>query len=246
MLCSEASMVNTGLDGIQAVSLRCRSWGCPLCNAARKSQLVALAKSGDPNTFITLTVTPRFGSSPYDRARRLADAWREIIRLAKARYGYRTIPYLCVFEATKKGEPHLHILCRVKWIGQKWLSDQMKRLMMAPRVDIRRVHNKKKLAFYISKYIGKDPHRFQSCKRYWTTRNYELTKFEPTKPDGRWDQCWKLVRTPLAALAEEWRQQGREVELGRHRILCSWHGPPDDVWAEVEYITVRRRMGKSW
>ncbi len=48
MLCSEASMVNTGWDGIQAVSLRCRAWTCPLCCESRRKQLVALALSGQP------------------------------------------------------------------------------------------------------------------------------------------------------------------------------------------------------
>jgi len=239
-------MVNRGWDGIQAVSLRCRSWTCDICREARKKQLVALAKSGDPNTFITLTVNPKFGSSPYDRARRLADAWRKILRMVKAKYSYKTIPYLCVFEATKLGEPHLHILCRVKWISQDWLSKKMAKLMMAPVVDIRRVKNKNKLAYYISKYIGKDPHRFKTCKRYWTTRDWELTTFEPEKPEGRWHSQWELVRTPLSELAEEWRGEGLEVENGRHRIVAKWRGPPDDVLAELRYIAARRRLCRSW
>lgn len=246
MLCSEASMVNHGWNGVQAVSLRCRSWGCPLCQESRKKQLVALARSGQPTTFITLTVNPHFGSSQYDRARRLADAWRVIVRLAKTKYGYKSIPYLCVFEATKKGEPHLHILCRVKWISQKWMSKQMDRLMKAPVVDIREVKDPKKIAYYITKYCGKEPERFESCKRYWSTRDWELTKFEPTKPDGVWDHHWTLVRTPLASLADEWRAQGREVEEGRHRLLCRWHDPTPDVVAQCLYIAARKRMGKSW
>jgi len=239
-------MVNRGWNGIQAVSLRCRSWGCPLCHESRKKQLVALAKSGNPDTFITLTVNPEFGSSPYERARRLADAWRTIVRLVKAKYGYATLPYFCVFEATKNGEPHLHILARVKWISQKWLSEQMAELMMAPVVDIRRVRDKKKLAYYISKYCGKDPHRFESCKRYWTTRDWELTKFEPTKPEGNWDHRWALVRTPLAALAEEWRAQGREVEEGRHRLVCRWPGPSPDQLFAIHCIKVRKQKGLPW
>jgi len=246
MLCSESSMVNQGWNGIQAVTLRCRSWKCPLCEESRRKQLVALARSGNPTTFITLTVNPEFGASQYDRARRLADAWRVIVRLAKTKYGYKSIPYMCVFEATKNGEPHLHILARVKWISQSWMSEQMDKLMKAPVVDIRTVTDKKKLAYYISKYCGKEPHRFETCKRYWSTRDWEVEKFVPEKPEGVWDHTWTLVRTPLGQLADEWRAQGREVQQSRHRLLCTWHGPPPDVIAELAYIDARRRMDKSW
>ncbi len=239
-------MVNAGWDGLQAVSLLCRSCGCPLCSESRRKQLVALAKSGDPNTFITLTVNPAFGSSPFDRAHRLADAWRVIVRLVKAKYGYTELPYFCVFEATLNGEPHLHILARVKWISQKWLSEQMKRLMLAPVVDIRRVKNKNKLAYYISKYCGKEPHRFQTCKRYWTTRDYELTRFEPEPQPGRWHRHWQLEKVHIGQLADDWRSQGYEVTDTRHRVLAWAQGPPDDEIAAFEYLSRRRLKGLSW
>lgn len=246
MLCSEASMVKQGLDGLQAVTLRCRSWGCPLCEASRRSQLVALAKSGDPTTFITLTVNPAEGSGPPERARRLVDAWRSVIKLVKHEYGYEAIPYFCVFEATKNGEPHLHVLARVGWIDQKWLSRQMKALTNSPIVDIRRVRNKKKLAYYIAKYCGKEPHRFATCKRYWTTQNWELVKFKPEPPPGRWHARWRLVRTPLGDLADEWRSQGYQVEQTRHRVLAVAQGPPDDEVAWWDYLTRQRRRGRPW
>jgi len=246
MLCGEASLVNRGLDGVRAVSLRCRSWKCSECRKSRRKQLVALALSGKPTTFITLTVNPAWGSSPYERARALADAWRVVVRLAKTKYKLQALPYLCVFEAQKSGEPHLHILCRVKWISHGWLREQMARLIGAPIVDVQRVRNAKKLAFYVAKYIGKDPHRFHTCKRYWATRDWELTAFEPKPPPGRWHSGWEIVRTPLDQLAEEWRDQGMAVEKSRHRLLVCWHGPPDDVLAEIDCIMARRRRGLSW
>ncbi len=246
MLCSESSMVNHGIDGHQAVSLRCRAWTCELCEKSRRQQLVALAKSGEPTTFITLTVNPAHGANPVDRARQLADAWRTIIKLVRKKYGYTKIPYFCVFEATKNGEPHLHILARVKWISQKWLSSQMEALINAPIVDIRRVRDKKKLAYYVSKYCGKAPHRFATCKRYWTTQDWELTKFKPEPPPGRWHSKWELVRVPLSALADEWRAQGYEVEQTRHRIYACAQGPPQDVLDAIEDIIRRRELGCEW
>ncbi len=226
MLCSEASIVKRGWDGYQAVTLYCRSWSCPICAPRRKNQLIALAKSGNPDTFITLTVNPDHGSSPEERARELADAWRRIVRMVKAKYGYAEIPYFCVFEATKKGEPHLHILARVKWISQKWLSKQMARLMGAPVVDIRRVRNKSKLAFYLAKYMGKDPHRFATCKRYWQTRGWEVEKYEPREPRGVWPDKWKIEDRALDALEAEWRGKGMAVTRADGYLIAYVTGPP--------------------
>ncbi len=246
MLCGEASLVNRGHDGIRAVSLRCRSWKCPECSERRRKQLVSLALSGKTNRFITLTVNPAWGSSPAQRARALADAWRVIVRLAKTKYRQKSLPYLCVFEACESGEPHLHILARFPWISQKWLSDQMARLIGAPIVTVEAVRVTKKAANYIAKYAGKGPFKFAASKRYWSTRDYELTKFKPEPPPGRWHSHWEIVRTPLAALADEWRREGLEVEASGSRLLCSWHGPPQDELDAVALIDRLRDRGLPW
>ncbi len=226
MLCSEASVVNRGLDGYQAVTLRCRSWSCPLCEESRRKQLVALAQSGNPTTFITLSVNPAFGSGPADRARRLVDAWRTVVRRAKAEFQIDKIPFLAVFEATKKGEPHLHILARVKYIPQTWLADQMNLLMKAPVTDIRQVRTKKGVAYYISKYCGKEPQRFETCKRYWCSRDWEETPFEKEDAPGYWPDGWKIEPESLSALEDRWRSFGMEVTRKRHHVLAYAVGPP--------------------
>ena len=152
--------------------------------------MIELAKSGKPDTFITLTVAPATGVDRAARARALAAALPKMIKAACKEYGYKAIPYLCVFEATKKGEPHLHILARVKWIDQRWLSKTMQRLIQAPIVDIRRIKSVKQTAKYIAKYIGKEPHRFETCKRYWRTKSWELVKYIPDTIEGDWSETW--------------------------------------------------------
>lgn len=208
MLCNEGTLVNIGVRMFRAVSLRCRSWGCPLCQPDRQRQLVALAASGRPTVFITLTSNPKTGISPASRARALASAWPIIVRRARAKYGYSKIPYFCVFEATKRGEPHLHILARVKWIDQRWLSNQMRELTGAPIVDIRIVRSVKEAASYISKYIGKAPHRFATCKRYWRTKSWDLSKHEPEPMEGDWSNVWELRDRPLSSVVACWEALG--------------------------------------
>ena len=212
MLCNEASLVNIGVQGFRAVSLRCRSWGCPLCQPDRQRQLVALAASGRPTVFLTLTSNPRIGISPASRARSLASAWPIIVRRARAKWGYKSIPYFCVFEATKRGEPHLHILARVKWIDQRWLSNQMRQLTGAPIVDIRRVRSVKEAASYISKYMGKEPHRFKTCKRYWRTVSWDISDHEPERMEGDWSTGWEVHDIPIDALRGGWEALGYRIE----------------------------------
>ncbi len=234
VLCSEAVLVNQGIDAARAVTLKCRSWNCDICQPERQAKLIAEARAGHPTTFITLTANPNEGRSAFERARGLVEAWRQVVKRAKKAYGYETVPYLCVFEATKRGEPHLHILCRVRWIGQKWLSAQMKQLTNSPIVDIRKVNNQRSVAHYVSKYIGKAPHRFETCKRYWKTKNYETENFKREPEVGYWAKTWEIRDTCLASLRDAWVGMGWEVSQTRHMLLGRARGPPDDFGAHHE------------
>lgn len=226
ILCTEHTLVNYSAERIVAQPLYCRSWQCDICQPRRQAQLVAAAKRGRPDTFITLTSNPARFASPVERAKALADAWRIVVKRAKRKYGYETLPYLCVFEATKAGEPHLHILARCKWIDQAWLSDQMRALTGAPIVDIRRVISTDKAAHYVAKYVGKEPHHFATCKRYWSTRDFTLENRNPDDEDqlaaGRWD----IVDYCLDLWIEAMQHQGHTVEAKWDQAIVTLRGPP--------------------
>jgi len=226
MLCGEASLVNHGHLKVRAITLRCRAWSCSYCQPWRTGRLIGLAKSGKPNTFITLTVNPKSGPNPEARARALVDAWRQVTRRAKRYYGYKTIPYLCVFEATGKGEPHLHILARCKWIDQKWLSAQMRQLINAPIVDIRRIRGSRHVAHYVAKYVGKGPGQFGTCKRYWHTRDYPVDRPEKPPLDTSWNSIWTIVDAPLCRLRLAWWLQGFESAGDARSGYAEYKKPP--------------------
>ena len=173
VLCREWTKVKHQRGIAVAEPLKCRCWSCDYCYPIRLRQLKGLARAGLPDTFLTLTVNPAYGLTPDERARGLAKAWRLIRKRAMRRYGYKAIPFLAVFEKTKRGEPHLHILMRVKWLDQRWVSKVMEALIGAPIVDIRRIQSVRKAAAYIAKYVGKDPSAFEGCKRYWRSQDWE-------------------------------------------------------------------------
>ncbi len=174
MLCREWVLVKCQGGVLTAEPLKCRCWSCEYCQPLRCARLKRQAYLGRPDSFLTLTVNPARGVGPDDRARGLARAWRLLRLRAIRHYGYKKLPFLAVFEKTKRGEPHLHILLRCKWLDQKWLSAQMEDLIGAPIVDIRRVVGAAKIINYIAKYIGKEPSAFVGTKRYWSSRDWEL------------------------------------------------------------------------
>jgi len=177
--CESNSILAHYPPGIKLNPLKCKRWTCDECKHSRCARLRKEAFRGEPNTFITLTVNPSWGTGRDHRARSLKDAWTRIHRKAKKFQHKKKLEYLCVFEETKQGEPHLHILCRSDWIDQAWLSEQMLEEMDAPIVDIRRVHNKKKAASYVSKYVSKSPEKFPGTKRYWRSQDYFCHPKEP-------------------------------------------------------------------
>ena len=217
-----------------ALPLMCRSWGCDYCQPRRKRMLVDLAKSGHPNRLVTLTVSAASGSDRADRARKLAHAWRIVAQRWRRLNPTQTLEYLAVFEATKLGEPHLHVLCRSGYIAQRWLSAQMASLISAPIVDIRKIGSAAHAAHYVTKYIGKAPERFATCKRYWHTRGYAEQDKNATESATPWVTPWCVDPRPLSEILHDW------TKLHRHpQPYFPWCLTPDHARSldEVRYGT---------
>lgn len=219
MLCGEEVIVNTnGKNGV-AASLRCKCWGCEFCAPMNRRLLIRRGMKGQPNTFITLTVNPAFGDSPIDRARRLADAWRKYRRKYRRQYPSEKLPFLAVFEKTKLGEPHLHIIARSRWVDQKELSDFMRQELGAPVVWIERISKLAKVVWYVTKYVGKSPERFGSLKRFWSSLDYiNFCNLEdaPLKVFG---EAWLRFRHDLSWVARQLEADGIDYEWQSHRVV---------------------------
>lgn len=157
---------------VRAIKVTCRSWNCESCARDRAKKLICEAQEGQPERFITLTVNPHWFASPEERAAKLVAAWRLIRRRFLKLHKNAVVEFMAVFERTKLGEPHLHIVQRGAFMAQKWLSRQLEELIGAKIVDIRYIRSKKTVAYYIFKYIGKEPFQFGTLKRYWRSRKF--------------------------------------------------------------------------
>ncbi len=212
MLCQEWVLVKNQGRTLTAEPLKCRCWSCELCQPLRCSRLKRQAFLGRPDTFLTLTVNPDRNNSPDDRAQELSRAWRLLRLRTMRRYGYKALPFLAVFEKTKAGEPHLHILLRCKWIDQKWASAVMAELIGAPIVDVRRIAGASKIINYIAKYIGKEPHSFKGTKRYWASRDWELPDVREDEAPPWDDPSFKVEKMCLLSYVESALYRGFVVD----------------------------------
>ena len=225
MICGEATLVNNEDRIGTAVAIYCGCWTCRECAPRRKRQLQALAYAGRPTTFITLTSGPGAGYTAAAAACTLVASWRRIRRELVEKKELPRPPFIAVFERTKKGRPHLHILARLPWVNQTWLSDRMDGLARSPVVDIRRVANQDQAAAYVTKYLAKDPTRFHGCKRYWRSQDWVLDPIENDTPVMDTAEGWTTDKRSLPALGSDLRSQGYRVEFHRDRLTFSWAWP---------------------
>lgn len=212
MLCSERILVNQGPTEGHAAILRCKRWSCDLCNPFNHRRIKRAAREGEPTTFLTLTSNPAKHDTPDAAARALKAAWVNLRRAMARELGIEKPPFIAVFEATKKGWPHLHILMRCKFIEQRWISETMARLNGAPICDIRRIKSVKQVAAYVAKYISKAPEAFKQCKRWWRSHDYAIA--EEDRPDfRRFSPHITEVNQTLDRWCADKRRAGWEVSI---------------------------------
>lgn len=177
-ICSTNTLVNgTNVHG-EIISLRCKRWQCEHCNPLNRYQVMQAAKRGMPNLFVTLTVPPHKYDSYDDQARDMRRGLVLLRRHIEKRFRVKNIPFIVVFEKHKSGAPHMHLLMRGPYMHQRVLLALWRNIMGSGGVNIKFIRNTAKVLFYITKYIGKDLAKFEGCKRYWKSQNYEVEKAE--------------------------------------------------------------------
>ena len=206
---------------IHAARLYCKSWNCEHCGPIRRKQLQAQAAAGSPTTLITLTSPFNQYETPDEAARAIVHAWRMTLQQGQREGRFPRIQYIAVFEETKKGWPHLHILARAPFIEQRWLSRTMHDHGAGEIVDIRRVYNARHAARYVGKYVSKAPHRYEGCKRYWRTLAYDLNPRETVRIDPTEKTGW-LSRSDVATFSWVLEQNRYDLEWRGDHSFTAW------------------------
>lgn len=221
MFCNSSIIVHDEGWRKHAVGLRCRSWNCKSCAPERKRELIAKAIAGQPQRALTLTSRRAEGQTPEQAARALSRAFRLIIKRTRRKYGANSFEFIAVFEATKLGWPHLHVLQRGSFIPQEQLSAWMQELIDSPVVWIEYLHNPKHAARYMAKYIGKAPGKFGTLKRYWQSKSYD----ENREWKERAPIAWQIEQRSVVSFVQAHRNAGwHAVLIGQHEARATAPG----------------------
>jgi len=162
------------------------------------------AMRGQPTLFLTLTIRYAKGDDPDAHARKLADGWRALKQFLARKLKRRRIPYLVIFEKHKSGMPHLHLLLRTTYIDHRLIRRWWRARFNSHRIDIRRARDTAQSAFYVTKYVSKDPQRFEGVKRYWCSQDWDPPKKEqegPPRGEDVWFEAMTVHPLNLARMA---------------------------------------------
>ena len=178
--------------------------------------------SGKPNRFLTLTSRRRDDMTPDQAAAKLAWAWR-LVRLRLMRlHKIKSLPFYAVFEKTKLGWPHLHILLRSKFISQKLISQWMDELLQSPIVHIVKIDDAKKAAFYVTKYCCKDAHKFGTSKRYWQSKDWRVEPKPEHEPSILDRVSYGVEKMTVVRWCQQHRELGWRVKQKDHWRAQAW------------------------
>jgi len=95
------------------------------------------ASEGHPNLFMTLTCKPDLYSDPHDAARDMKRGLVALRRRIERKWKVKNIPFIVVYEATKRGWPHMHLLLRAPYMHWKVLRAMWQEISGAFEVDVR-------------------------------------------------------------------------------------------------------------
>lgn len=215
MLCTDWTIVKRDRKAIRVKPLFCNSWSCEVCAPRRAAKVSNQLRSGRPTKFLTLTVNPAVGTDPVDRAKRLAEAFRKWIRLLRKDFPDNRVEYYCIFERTKEGEPHLHILGDWPWIDQRDISAFFDLHLEAPVVWIEGIKTVRGASKYVSKYLTKDCTKFGNLKRYFSSRGYmEPYEREPEPEPWCWIK-WERIERPFHEwVVDSWAKGWKFIDNG--------------------------------
>jgi hypothetical protein len=114
---------------------------------------IARLARGQPQREITLTAPPLPNTTPREHAAILKIALNKLLKTLRKRDP--TLQYALVWELTKKGVPHVHMLQRGTYIPQAWLAKQWRIAGGGDIVWIASVRGDRLHAAHCCKYLGK-------------------------------------------------------------------------------------------
>lgn len=229
LYCGAWAIVATTEDGVAlAHPLYCKSWACHRCARLLRRRLISRLNGVRVFSLLTLTSNPARWRSPDDAFRGMSHEVNVLFKRIRRRYPGAPIEYFLVWETTKNGWPHAHVLLQAPIIPSRWLKVVWDELTGAPVIDIRRVADAAGAIAYVAKYLSKDLNcpdrmkRFRASRRFFNEVDPDLSsRFSPSL---RW--CFKPQST--SELARDWSLSGLTVHRFPDGSIAAYpRGHPD-------------------
>jgi hypothetical protein len=127
--------------------------------------------------------------------------------------------YFLVWERTKRGWPHAHILLVAPRVAKRWLSAQWRELSGSFIVDIQPVNSNERAASYLAKYLAKDPAVPAGFRRWRRSRGFFNVAEEPRSEKLPRVSAWTIQPRSALAQALRWLESGFCIDLKDKDLL---------------------------
>jgi len=192
--CGQTAIYQTKNNRARAFLFHCKRWSCPTCSPRKRRQLRAIATAGKPDMLLTLTHDTKQPLTPDEAAQQMTKALTAMFRWMHTRSKTANFGYLWVIERTQRGFPHCHALLRCQFVHHREISAKWKELTGASIIDVQRITSERQAANYVTKYLSKEPHKFDKTRRFGISKSWRQTDTDRTV-----DAFWQGVPVQTVA-----------------------------------------------
>ena len=146
------------------------------------------------------------------------EAVSKLIKRWRRRFPNDPVEYFLVWERTKAGWPHAHVLLKAPPVPKRWLSQTWRELTGSYIVDLQKVSSAIHAAGYLTKYLAKDPQVPTGARRWRRSAAFFVKDENPRPsvlpPGTRWHREPHDLQTVMLL----WLRRGVHPLLGRDGI----------------------------
>ena len=187
-----------------ALPLLCRSWTCTRCGPARRRRIVHLIGLAEPTSLLTLTCDPKLHASPDEALGVMSEALPKLIKRLRRGLDGRALEYLAVWELTRRGWPHLHILLRAPFIPHAEVRQHWLDLTGARIVDIRAVDSPATAGRYVAKHFTKQFDTPFTLRRFRASAAFFTEPMRPSQGNPVTLGAWRVERESVFDVLLGW------------------------------------------